>query len=141
MFVKTTKTVNVFQLASVLNINRKACKNYCVHEVNKDSCLYICRYTPPSTFVSVISCHSLVSHQYFWSIYSDPSHYYTPRYIVYGGYIRLSVCRFVGPLVCGHFLWTLFLSNPWSEFNITSQELLIPSLVVHIVGVLHWNYF
>ena len=64
--------------------------------------------------------------------------HYTPRYKVYGGYIGVTlVCR----SVCGHFLWTLFLSNHWLEFNKTSQEWLIPSLVVHIVRMLHWNNF
>ena len=64
-----------------------------------------------------------------------------PRYIVYWGYIGVTLVGRLGPLVCRHFLWALFLSNPLSEVNITSQEWLIPSLVVHIVGMLHWNYF
>ena len=57
------------------------------------------------------------------------------------GLYRSHPCRSVGwsvglDISCEHFL-----SNPSSEFNITSQEWLIPSLVVHIVSVLHWNNF
>ena len=58
------------------------------------------------------------------------------HFCILGLYRRHTICPWVDIL-----LWTLFLSNHWSDLHKTSQKWLIPSLVVHIVTMLCWEFF
>ena len=83
----------------------------------------------------------LVSIMVFVKLIIPPDRKYTPRYKVYGGYTGIMLST----SFCRHFLWKLFLRNQLSEFHETSQELWIPSLVVHAVilfrfGNFGWSY-